>query len=156
MPLRSMDNFLSQPPPTNGKDDVASLSLALSKGNKSKPSASKIPVLKCSRTPVVNERRRRQLMFNVETLSQSICETKKDEMIFRAEELKLREREVKLQEDRNEQQLFQDHKLGESQIQMNKAKTKDIEVSTRLKEIEAKKLLLWSIRDLVAEGFTQE
>ena len=77
-------------------------------------------------------------MFNVETLSQSICETKKDKMIFKAAELKLWEREVKLQEDCNEQQLFQDHKLGESQIWMNKAKTKDIEVSTRLKEIEAK------------------
>ena len=89
MPLRSTDNFLSQPPPTKGKDDIASLSSALSKGNKSKPSASKIPVLKCSRTLVVNERqRRRQLMFNMETLSQSICETKKDEMIFKAEELK--------------------------------------------------------------------
>ena len=48
-------------------------------------------------------------MFNVETLSQSIRETKKDKMIFKAEELKLQEREVKLQEDRNEQQLFQDH-----------------------------------------------
>ena len=59
-------------------------------------------------------------MFNVETLSQSICETKKDKMIFKAEELKLQEREDKLQEDRNEQQLLQDHKLGESQIQMNK------------------------------------
>ena len=55
MPLRSTDNFLSPLPPTKGKDDGASLSLALSKGNKSKPSASKIPVLKCSRTPVVNE-----------------------------------------------------------------------------------------------------
>ena len=55
MPLRSTDNFLSPPPPTKGKDDVASLSSALSKGNKSKPSASKIPVLKCSGTPVVNE-----------------------------------------------------------------------------------------------------
>ena len=89
MPLRSTDNFLSQPPPTKGKDDIASLSSASSKGNKSKPSASKIPVLKCSRTLVVNERqRRRQLMFNMETLSQSICETKKDEMIFKAEELK--------------------------------------------------------------------
>ena len=95
-------------------------------------------------------------MFNVETLSQSICETKKEEMIFKAEELKLQEREVKLQEDRNEQQLFQDHKLRESQIRMNKAKTKDIKVSTQLKEIEAKKLLLWSRRDLAAEGFTQE
>ena len=77
-------------------------------------------------------------------------------MIFKAEELKLQEREVKLQEDRNEQQLFQDHKLRESQIRMNKAKTKDIKVSTQLKEIEAKKLLLWSRRDLAAEGFTQE
>ena len=60
MPLRSKDNFLSLLPPTKGKDDVASLSSALSKGNKSKPSASKIPVLKCSRTPVVNERRRQR------------------------------------------------------------------------------------------------
>ena len=39
---------------------------------------------------------------------------------------------------------------------MNQAKTKDIKVSTQLKEIEAKKLLLQSICDLVAEGFTQE
>ena len=105
MPLRSMDNFLSPPPPTKGKDDIASLSLALSKGNKSKPSTSKIPVLKCSRTPVVNERQRQQLMFNVKTLSQSIHETKKDKMIFKAEELKLQECEVKLQDDCNEQQF---------------------------------------------------
>ena len=54
MPLRSMDNFLSLLP-TKGKDDVTSLLSALSKGNKSKPSTSKIPFLKCSRTPVVNE-----------------------------------------------------------------------------------------------------
>ena len=91
VPLRSTDNFLSLPLPTKGKDDIASLLSALSKGNKSKPSASKISVLKCSRTQVVNERQRRQPMFNVETLSQSIRETKKDEMIFKAEELKLRD-----------------------------------------------------------------
>ena len=39
---------------------------------------------------------------------------------------------------------------------MNKAKTKDIEVSTQLKKIEAKKLLLQSRCNLVAKGFTQE
>ena len=39
---------------------------------------------------------------------------------------------------------------------MNEAKTKDIEVSTRLKEFEAKKLLLRLRHNLVAEGFTQE
>ena len=57
VPLRSTDNFLSLPLPTKGNDDIASLLSALSKGNKSKPSASKISVLKCSRTQVVNETR---------------------------------------------------------------------------------------------------